>query len=95
MQMPEEEKFLSSKEELIVELQTMLGGRAAEQVVFGIATTGASNDIERATELARKMVTQYGMSDRLAFGAVHCLKSVPRRQHTMMNCADSTSLRRR
>ena len=58
MQMPEEEKFLSSREELIVELQTMLGGRAAEQVVFGIATTGASNDIERATELARKMVTQ-------------------------------------
>ena len=45
MQMPEEEKFLSSKEELIVELQTMLGGRAAEQVVFGIATTGASNDV--------------------------------------------------
>ena len=62
MQMPEEEKFLSSKEELIVELQTMLGGRAAEQVVFGIATTGASNDIERATELARKMVTQYGLA---------------------------------
>ena len=61
MQMPEEEKFLSSKEELIVELQTMLGGRAAEQIVFGIATTGASNDIERATELARKMVTQYGI----------------------------------
>ncbi len=82
MQMPEEEKFLSSKEELIVELQTMLGGRAAEQVVFGIATTGASNDIERATELARKMVTQYGMSDRLRpHGAVHRLESVPRRQH--------------
>ena len=70
MQMPEEEKFLSSKEELIVELQTMLGGRAAEQVVFGIATTGASNDIERATELARKMVTQYGMSDRLGLMAL-------------------------
>ena len=65
MQMPEEEKFLSSKEELIVELQTMLGGRAAEQVVFGIATTGASNDIERATELARKMVTEWGMSDAI------------------------------
>ena len=70
MQMPEEEKFLSSKEELIVELQTMLGGRAAEQIVFGIATTGASNDIERATELARKMVTQYGMSDKLGLMAL-------------------------
>ena len=63
MQMPEEEKFLSSKEELIVELQTMLGGRAAEQVVFGIATTGASNDIEQATKLARGMITRYGMSE--------------------------------
>ena len=91
MQMPEEEKFLSSKEELIVELQTMLGGRAAEQVVFGIATTGASNDIERATELARKMVTQYGMSDKLGLMAVSTVSNPYLDGSTMMNCADSTS----
>ena len=91
MQMPEEEKFLSSKEELIVELQTMLGGRAAEQVVFGIATTGASNDIERATELARKMVTQYGMSDRLGLMALSTVSNPNLDGSTMMNCADSTS----
>ena len=91
MQMSEEEKFLSSKEELIVELQTMLGGRAAEQVVFGIATTGASNDIERATELARKMVTQYGMSDRLGLMALSTVSNPYLDGSTMMNCADSTS----
>ena len=91
MQMPEEEKFLSSREELIVELQTMLGGRAAEQVVFGIATTGASNDIERATELARKMVTQYGMSDKLGLMALTTVSNPYLDGSTMMNCADSTS----
>ena len=91
MQMPEEEKFLSSKEELIVELQTMLGGRAAEQIVFGIATTGASNDIERATELARKMVTQYGMIDKLGLMALSTVSNPYLDGSTMMNCADSTS----
>ena len=91
MQMPEEEKFLSSKEELIVELQTLLGGRAAEQVVFGIATTGASNDIERATELARKMVTQYGMSEKLGLMALSTVSNPYLDGSTMMNCADSTS----
>ena len=91
MQMPEEEKVLSSREELIVELQTMLGGRAAEQIVFGIATTGASNDIERATELARKMVTQYGMSDKLGLMALSTVSNPYLDGSTMMNCADSTS----
>ena len=91
MQMPEEEKVRSSREELIVELQTMLGGRAAEQVVFGIATTGASNDIERATELARKMVTQYGMSDKLGLMALSTVSNPYLDGSTMMNCADSTS----
>ena len=70
LQMPEEEKFLSSKEELITELETLLGGRAAEMVVFGSMTTGAANDIERATELARRMITQYGMSDRFGLMAL-------------------------
>ena len=64
MQMPEEEKFLSTADELRTELKTLVGGRAAEQVVFGVQTTGASNDIQRATSLARAMVTQYGMSDK-------------------------------
>ena len=64
MQMPEEEKFLSTAEELRTELKTLVGGRAAEQVVFGVQTTGASNDIQRATGLARAMVTQYGMSEK-------------------------------
>ncbi len=64
MQMPEEEKFLSTADELRTELRTLVGGRAAESVVFGIQTTGASNDIQRATGLARAMVTQYGMSDK-------------------------------
>ena len=64
MQMPEEEKFLNTADELRTELKTLVGGRAAEQVVFGVQTTGASNDIQRATGLARAMVTQYGMSDK-------------------------------
>ena len=64
MQMPEEEKYLSTAEELRTELRTLVGGRAAEQVVFGVQTTGAANDIQRATALARNMVTQYGMSEK-------------------------------
>ena len=91
MQMPEEEKFLNSKEELLVELQTLLGGRAAEQVVFGIQTTGASNDIERATDLARKMVTQYGMSERFGLMALSTVSNPYLDGSTAMNCADSTA----
>ncbi len=91
MQMPEEEKFLSSREELLVELQTLLGGRAAEQAVFGIQTTGASNDIERATELARKMVTQYGMSEKFGLMALSSVSNPYLDGSTMMNCADSTA----
>ena len=64
MQVPEEEKYLMSKEQMLSELVTLFGGRAAEEVVFNSVTTGASNDIERATQIARAMVTQYGMSER-------------------------------
>lgn len=64
MQMPEEEKFLNTADELRTELKTLVGGRSAESVVFGVQTTGASNDIQRATGLARAMVTQYGMSEK-------------------------------
>ena len=62
MQMPEEEKFLSTAEELRTELRTLVGGRAAEQVVFGVQTTGASNDLQRATALARNMITAWASS---------------------------------
>ena len=65
MQMPEEEKFLNTLDELKTELRTLVGGRAAEQVVFGVQTTGASNDLQRATALARNMISQYGMGKKL------------------------------
>jgi len=91
MQMPEEEKYLSTKEELITELKTLLGGRAAEQTVFGIQTTGAANDIDRATELARKMITQYGMSERFGLMALSTVSNPYLDGSTMMNCADETA----
>lgn len=64
MQVPEDDKYLLSKEELLQEISILLGGRSAEEVEFGSITTGASNDIERATSIARKMVSMYGMSER-------------------------------
>lgn len=64
MNMPEEERYLMTKNELLAQITSLLGGRAAEIVQFDEVTTGASNDIERATALARGMVTQYGMSDK-------------------------------
>lgn len=63
MNAPEEERYLMTQDELLAQITTLLGGRAAELVQFGVVTTGASNDIERATRLARSMVTQYGMSE--------------------------------
>ena len=69
MTTPEEEKFLSSKEEMLDDIRGLLGGRAAEDVVFGTMTTGASNDIQRATGLARNMVALYGMSEELGLMA--------------------------
>lgn len=65
MYMPDEEKYLNTAEELNTELRVLVGGRAAEQVAFGVKTTGASNDIQRATALARNMITRYGMSQKL------------------------------
>lgn len=91
MQMPEEEKYLNSREELIIELQTLLGGRAAEQTVFGIRTTGAANDIQRATELARKMVTQYGMSDKIGLMALATTQDEYLDGKTYMDCAQTTA----
>ena len=76
MQVPEEEKYLMKKEELISEIVTLMGGRAAEQVKFDDITTGASNDIEKATSIARSMVTQYGMSSK--FGMMGLESSLSR-----------------
>ena len=91
MQMPEEEKYLNSRDELFVELRTMLGGRAAEQTVFGIETTGASNDIERATDLARKMVMQYGMSDRIGLMALTTKGNEYLDGQSYTDCAQTTA----
>ena len=91
LHMPEEEKFLSTREELLTEIQTLLGGRAAEQIVFGSMTTGAANDIERATELARRMITQYGMSDKFGLMALSTVSNPYLDGSTMMNCAESTA----
>ena len=91
MQMPEEEKYLNSRDELLVELRTMLGGRAAEQTVFGIETTGASNDIERATDLAHKMVMQYGMSDRIGLMALTTKGNEYLDGQSYTDCAQTTA----
>ncbi len=91
LHMPEEEKFLSSREELLTELETLLAGRAAEQLVFGSMTTGAANDIERATELARRMITQYGMSEKFGLMALSTVSNPYLDGSTMMNCADGTA----
>ena len=91
MQMPEEEKYLNSKEELLIQLQTLLGGRAAEQTVFGIQTTGAANDIQRATDLARKMVTQFGMSDKIGLMTLASGGNEYLDGQSYMDCAQSTA----
>ena len=91
MQMPEEEKYLTSKDELLIELQTLLGGRAAEQTVFGIQTTGASNDIQRATDLARRMVTQFGMSDKIGLMALATTQNEYLGAQAYMDCAQTTA----
>jgi len=91
MQTPEEEKFLNTKKELEAMLVGMLGGRAAEEIVFDTITTGASNDIEKATNLARAMITQYGMSEK--FGLIG-LESVQHKYldgRAVMNCGEATA----
>ena len=91
MQMPEEEKFLSTAEELRTELRTLVGGRAAEQVVFGVQTTGASNDIQRATGLARAMVTQYGMSDKFGLMSTASVQHQYLEGQAYMDCSQETA----
>ena len=91
MQTPEEEKFLNSKEELFSRIRILLGGRAAEEVVFHTATTGASNDIERATDLARKMVTMFGMSDTFGIMGLATVKSQYLDGAYGLDCAQDTA----
>ena len=88
---PEEERFLATNEELIVELKSMVGGRAAEQVVFGVKTTGASNDLQRATALARNMIAQYGMSEELGLMAPATVSSQYLEGHAQMDCSQETA----
>ena len=91
MYTPEEEKFLSTDTELYAELASMLGGRAAEQLVFGVKTTGASNDIQRATSLARHMVTQYGMSKKLGLMATATVQHQYLEGQAYMDCSQDTA----
>ena len=93
MQMPEEEKFLNTRDELYTELRTLLGGRAAEQVVFSAMTTGASNDIKRATALAKNMIAQYGMSDELGLMAVASVQNEYLDGQSYMDCSQETAAR--
>ncbi len=91
MQTPEEEKFLNTKKELEAMLVGMLAGRAAEEIVFDTVTTGASNDIEKATKIARAMITQYGMSEK--FGLIG-LESIQNRYldgRPVANCGEATA----
>ena len=91
MQTPEEEKFLNTKKELEAMLVGLLAGRAAEEIVFDTVTTGASNDIEKATKVARAMITQYGMSEK--FGLIG-LESIQNRYldgRAVMNCGEATA----
>ena len=91
MQMPEEEKFLNTAEELRGELRTLVGGRAAEQLVFGVQTTGAANDLQRATALARNMISQYGMGKQLGLMTTASVEHQYLDGQAYMDCAQSTA----
>ena len=91
MQTPEEEKFLMTKDELDAELVTMLAGRASEEIFFESVSTGATNDIEKATKLARSMVTRFGMSEEFGLMGLETIDSEYLTARAYMNCADETS----
>ena len=91
MQVPEEEKYLMSKEELLTRIVTLYGGRAAEQLIFDSITTGASNDIEKATSLARAMVTQYGMSEKFGLMGLESVENKYLDGRAVLNCGDVTA----
>lgn len=91
MQTPEEEKYLMSKDELKAQIVTFMAGRASEEIVFHSVTTGASNDIEQATKIARAMVTQYGMSDQFGLMSLESIENKYLDGRTVLNCGDSTA----
>ncbi|MBE5972803.1 MAG: ATP-dependent zinc metalloprotease FtsH [Lachnoclostridium sp.] len=91
MQVPEEEKYLNSKKELEAMLVVSLAGRAAEELVFDTVTTGAANDIEQATRVARAMVTQYGMSERFGLMGLATQESQYLTGRTVLNCGEATA----
>ena len=91
MQVPEEDKYLLSKEELLVEVTTLLAGRAAEEVFFSSITTGAANDLQRATESVRKMITMYGMSNVLGLATFESSKSAFLDDSIIRDCSEQTS----
>ena len=91
MYVPEEETYLKSRQELDDMLVSLLGGRAAEQIVFGNVTTGAENDIEKATAIAKAMVTKYGMSSRFGLMGLATTEDQYLTGRTVMNCADETA----
>lgn len=91
MQVPEEEKYLMSKEEILTRIVTLFGGRAAEKLVFNSITTGASNDIEKATSLARAMVTQYGMSEKFGLMGLESIENRYLDGRAVLNCGEETA----
>ncbi|MDD6194432.1 MAG: ATP-dependent zinc metalloprotease FtsH [Lachnospiraceae bacterium] len=91
LQTPEEEKFLETKDELIAKITTFMGGRAAEQLVFDSPTSGASNDIENATNIARNMVTRFGMSDRFKMMGLASVENQYLEGRASMSCAETTA----
>ncbi|MGG7144683.1 ATP-dependent zinc metalloprotease FtsH [Clostridium nigeriense] len=91
MQLPEEEKYLVSKDELTNQIMVMLGGRSAEEEVFNLVSTGASNDIERATQTARSMVTIYGMTDKFDMMALESVQNRYLDGRAVRECSDETS----
>ena len=91
MQVPEEEKYLMTKDELIARITTLLGGRAAEAICFDTITTGAANDMEKATALARAMVTQYGMCESFGLMSLEKNEDTYLTGRTTLNCSDETA----
>ncbi len=91
LQTPEEEKFLETKEELIAKIVTYMGGRAAEEIKFGSYTSGAANDIEQATKIARAMVTRFGMSDKFGMMGLATVESQYLEGRASLNCGEQTA----
>ena len=90
MQKPEEEHYLMSRDEIFEELVVLLAGRCAEELIFNIKTTGAANDIERASALARSMIAQYGMSDKFGMAALESVQNKYLDGRNVANCSDET-----